>query len=220
MKASCQWVAFSAEPTGEDGELGWVHPRSCGPSELGGSGTGHRGHAGTRNSPRGAGSPAGPSLDRKSGCSPLRPRVFWGSLCAAAGLWVAGDLPPCLLLQVCWASCRWRARMEARGPCLSSAATQVSRAAAEPKPFRALLRRALRWGTEGSGATSCLHRRHLAPRGCAGGLRSCFSALGSPRAVCVLGEGLLESPGTTARRQGDSAPVRGRDLLSSEPWRL
>lgn len=120
---------------------------------------------------------AGWSLDCKSGCSPLRPRDFWGSLWAAAGLWVAGDLLPCLLLQVCWASCRWRARMEARGPCLSSAATQVSRAAAEPKPFRALLRRALRWGTEGSGA------------------------------ICVLGEGLLESPGTTARRQGDPAPV-------------
>lgn len=70
--------------------------------------------------------------------------------------------------------------MEARGPCLSSAATQVSRASAEPNPARAVLRRALLWGTEGSGATSCLHSRHLAACGCAGGLRSRFSALGSP----------------------------------------
>lgn len=35
------------------------------------------------------------------------------------------DLLLCPLLQVCWALCPWSARMEARGPYLSSAATQV-----------------------------------------------------------------------------------------------
>lgn len=36
------------------------------------------------------------------------------------------DLLLCPFLQVCWALCRWSARMGARGPYLSSAATQVS----------------------------------------------------------------------------------------------
>lgn len=65
----------------------------------------------------------------KLGVPPLFPRL-WGFLGASCGQWAgwqaAGDLLLCPLLQVCWASCRWSARMEARGPCLSSAATQVS----------------------------------------------------------------------------------------------
>lgn len=95
------------------------------------------------------------SLDCKAGCTLLRPRDSWELRWAAVRLWVAGDLRLCLLLQVCWASCRWRApRMEARGPCLSSAATQVSWASAEPSPARPVLHSALHWGTEVAGATS------------------------------------------------------------------
>lgn len=46
----------------------------------------------------------------------------------APGMSQAGGIPDLLLcpfLQVCWALCLWSARMGARGPYLSSAATQV-----------------------------------------------------------------------------------------------
>lgn len=183
VKASCHWIAFNAEAAGEaqgkghQARLeGWEVFASMVPPELGDRDPRRLEGKLKRLSlcfPRNADSPTSLGLHCKTGCPCPVSQVVRvpGSIMWAMGRLVTQLVTQpflCPFLQVCWASCHWSARMEARGLCLSSAATQVSWVSTSPTQVHPMPPPYSTLGHRGAGYHLPYPQRHLPHHGLCG----------------------------------------------------